>query len=59
VPLAQAYEALPLLVEQYSGKVATFDGQTFTALNTAFLDDGAVLHVGRTSRSRGRSTCCS
>jgi Fe-S cluster assembly protein SufD len=47
VPLRQAYESLPLLVEQYLGKVATFDGQTFTALNTSFLDDGAVLHVGQ------------
>ena len=47
VPLNEAYETLPLLVEQYLGKVATFDGQTFTALNTAFLDDGAVLHVGK------------
>ena len=47
VPLKQAYEALPLLVEQYLGKIAAFEGQTFTALNTAFLDDGAVLHVGK------------
>jgi len=45
VPLKQAYETLPLLVEQYLGKVATFEGQTFTALNTAFLDDGAVVHI--------------
>jgi len=34
-------------VEQYLGKVAAYEGQTFTALNTAFLDDGAVLHVAR------------
>ena len=47
LPLRQAYEALPLIVEQYLGKIAAFDGHTFTALNTAFLDDGAVLHVGR------------
>jgi Fe-S cluster assembly protein SufD len=47
VPLTRAYEELPLLVEQYLGKVATYEGQTFTALNTAFLDDGAVLHVAR------------
>ncbi|MBW8769183.1 MAG: Fe-S cluster assembly protein SufD [Gemmatimonadetes bacterium] len=47
VPLTRAYEELPLLVEQYLGKVAAYEGQTFTALNTAFLDDGAVLHVGR------------
>jgi len=47
LPLARAYEELPLLVEQYLGKVAAYEGQTFTALNTAFLDDGAVLHVAR------------
>ena len=45
VPLKAAYETLPLLVEQYLGKVAAFEGDTFTALNTAFLDDGAVVHV--------------
>ena len=47
LPLRQAYEALPLVVEQYLGKIAAFEGQTFTALNTAFLDDGAVVHVAR------------
>ena len=47
VPLKEAYETLPLLVEQYLGKVAAFEGETFTALNTAFLDDGAVVHVGK------------
>jgi len=47
LPLKRAYEELPLLVEQYLGKVAAYEGQTFTALNTAFLDDGAVLHVAR------------
>lgn len=46
VPLKRAYEELPLLVEQYLGKVAAYEGETFTALNTAFLDDGAVLYVG-------------
>jgi Fe-S cluster assembly protein SufD len=47
LPLKRAYDELPLLVEQYLGKVAAYEGETFTALNTAFLDDGAVLHVGR------------
>ncbi len=47
VPLARAFDELPLLVEQYVGKVAAYEGQTFTAMNTAFLDDGAVLHVAR------------
>jgi Fe-S cluster assembly protein SufD len=47
LPLKRAYEELPLLVEQYIGKVAAYEGQTFTAMNTAFLDDGAVVHVAR------------
>jgi Fe-S cluster assembly protein SufD len=47
LPLKRAYDELPLLVEQYLGRVAAYEGQTFTALNTAFLDDGAVLHVAR------------
>jgi Fe-S cluster assembly protein SufD len=47
LPLARAYDELPLVVEQYLGKIASYEGQTFTALNTAFLDDGAVLYVGR------------
>jgi Fe-S cluster assembly protein SufD len=45
LPLARAYEELPLVVEQYLGKIAAYEGQTFTALNTAFLDDGAVVHI--------------
>ena len=45
MPLAQAYEELPLLVEQHLGHVANFDASSFTALNTAFINDGAVVHV--------------
>jgi Fe-S cluster assembly protein SufD len=47
LPLARAFDELPLLVEQYLGRIAAYEGQTFTALNTAFLEDGAVLHVAR------------
>ena len=47
VPLERAFDELPLLVEQHLGKVAAYEAQTFTAMNTAFLDDGAVLHVAR------------
>ncbi len=47
LPLAKAYDALPLLVEQYLGKIASFDAHSFTALNTAFINDGAVVHIGR------------
>ncbi|MEO8562924.1 MAG: Fe-S cluster assembly protein SufD [bacterium] len=47
LPLQRAFDELPLLVEQYLGKVARFEGETFTALNTAFLGDGAVVHVAK------------
>jgi Fe-S cluster assembly protein SufD len=47
LPLARAYDELPLVVEQYLGKIAAYEGETFTALNTAFLEDGAVLHVAK------------
>jgi len=46
LPLKRAYDELPLVVEQYLGKIAEYEGQTFTALNTAFLDEGAVVHIG-------------
>ena len=45
LPLAQAYHELPLLVEQHLGRIASFDAHSFTALNTAFINDGAVVHV--------------
>ena len=45
MPLAQAYYELPLLVEQHLGRVTNFDASSFTALNTAFINDGAVVHV--------------
>jgi Fe-S cluster assembly protein SufD len=45
MPLARAYDELPILVEQHLGRIASFEGQTFTALNTAFIEDGAVVHV--------------
>ncbi|MEO8623968.1 MAG: Fe-S cluster assembly protein SufD [bacterium] len=45
LPIAEAYDELPILVEQYLGKIAAFDAHSFTALNTAFINDGAVVHV--------------
>jgi Fe-S cluster assembly protein SufD len=45
LPLAQAYDEMPILVEQHLGRIASFDAHSFTALNTAFLADGAVIHV--------------
>ena len=45
LPLTQAWDEMPIVVEQHLGKIASFDAHTFTALNTAFLTDGAVIHV--------------
>ena len=45
LPLARAYDELPLLLEQHIGRIASMDAHTFTALNTAFINDGAVVHV--------------
>jgi Fe-S cluster assembly protein SufD len=47
LPLARAYDELPILVDQHLGKIASFDAHTFTALNTAFINDGAVVHVAK------------
>ena len=47
LPLARAYDELPLLLEQHVGRIASIDAHTFTALNTAFINDGAVVHVGK------------
>jgi Fe-S cluster assembly protein SufD len=44
LPLARAWTEAPELAQRI-GSVARYDGQTFTALNTAFLHDGAVVHV--------------
>ena len=41
----RAVACLALVVEQHLGQIASFDTQSFTALNTTFLNDGAVIHV--------------
>jgi Fe-S cluster assembly protein SufD len=47
MPIARAYDELPLLLEQHLGRIASMDAHTFTALNTAFINDGAVVHVSK------------
>ncbi len=47
LPLQAAYTELPVLVEQHLGKVASIDLHSFTALNAAFLSEGAVVVVPR------------
>jgi Fe-S cluster assembly protein SufD len=44
--LQSAWRESPDLVEQL-GQITTYDDRTFTALNTAFMNDGAVVHVER------------
>ncbi|HEX7123714.1 MAG TPA: Fe-S cluster assembly protein SufD [Gemmatimonadaceae bacterium] len=46
--LASALREEPTLLERHLGRLADVDSpaQAFTALNTAFLTDGALVHVG-------------
>lgn len=43
--LAHAIDAGSPVVERYLGRIASFDRQAFTALNTAFVRDGALIEV--------------
>ena len=49
--LTRAWREAPALLEQHLSKIATFDEHSFTALNTAFMHDGAVVHVGKDVQS--------
>ncbi|HEV7504691.1 MAG TPA: Fe-S cluster assembly protein SufD [Thermoanaerobaculia bacterium] len=49
--LAAALAASPELVEPWLGQLASFEQQPFVALNTAFLGDGAFIHVPRGATS--------
>ncbi len=44
--LARAWQEMPELLERHLGKVTPFQQQAFSALNTAFMMDGIVVHVG-------------
>ncbi len=48
--LAHAIATTPALVEPRLGRAATVEGHPFAALNTAFLGDGALVHVGPSAR---------
>jgi Fe-S cluster assembly protein SufD len=41
--LADAIKARPSGIERHLGKIAKFEQHTFTALNTAFIEDGAFI----------------
>ncbi len=43
--MPRAWRETPELLERHLTRIATSDSASFTALNTAFLDDGAVLHI--------------
>jgi len=43
--LAAASAAVPDLLDAHLGRYAAYEAQSFTALNTAFLRDGALIHV--------------
>ena len=43
--LKRAWHEASVLMEQHFTKVAAFDNDAFTALNTAFMNDGAVVHL--------------
>ncbi len=44
-PLSELLREEPAWVEQHLGRLAGFDRAAFTALNTAFLQDGVVIRV--------------
>jgi len=44
--LRRAWRDAPELVREL-GQITPYEGRAFTALNTAFMNDGAVVHVGR------------
>lgn len=45
--LASAMDANPELIEKHLGRSAQFTTQSFVALNTAALQNGAFVHIGR------------
>ncbi len=45
--LAEALKTNPALIEPHLAAHAGFDKQVFTALNTAWLRDGAVIHLAK------------
>jgi Fe-S cluster assembly protein SufD len=43
--LAETVAASPERISRWLARIARLDGQVFTALNTAFLEDGAYVHL--------------
>ena len=47
--LARAWREMPALLERYLTRIASYDERAFTALNTAFAHEGAVIHLAADS----------
>ncbi|MEP6691549.1 MAG: Fe-S cluster assembly protein SufD [Gemmatimonadaceae bacterium] len=47
VDLATAWREDGTLLERHLGRVTSFDSAAFTALNTAFMYDGAFIHIAK------------
>ena len=45
--LSEAMQSNPDLVQQHLGRYADYEGNAFAALNTAFVHEGAFVHVPR------------
>jgi Fe-S cluster assembly protein SufD len=45
--LAQMLDSDPAVLERHLGKLAEIEANPFVALNTGFVRDGAVVHIGR------------
>lgn len=45
--LKEAFTHQPALVEKHLGKLVNYNEEHFAALNTAFVNDGAFLHIQR------------
>ena len=43
--LSTTLRSEPALVEPWLGKLSPLDGRSFSALNAAFMSDGAVIHI--------------
>jgi Fe-S cluster assembly protein SufD len=43
--LSTTLRSAPALIEPWLGKLSPLDGRSFSALNAAFMSDGAVIHI--------------
>ncbi len=47
IDMATAWREDEALLERFVGKITSLDDKAFTALNTAFMYDGALVHIGK------------